>query len=111
VRVVDDQRGHPTLVDDLVTATMAALDAGAGGVLHLTNAGTTTRYRLAQEVAAMAGLDPGRVEPIATADYPTPARRPANSVLESVRIDELGIEPLPDYHASLEDAVRRLRSS
>lgn len=111
VRVVDDQHGHPTLVDDLAAGTLSALDAGATGLLHLTNSGVTTWFGLARDVAAMAGLDPDRIEPISTAEYPTPARRPANSVLESVRIAGLGIEPLPDYHDSLRAAVVRLRSS
>lgn len=111
VRVVDDQRGHPTLADDLAAGTLAALDAGATGLLHLTNDGVTSWCGLAREVAAMAGLDPARVEAITTAEYPTPARRPANSVLDSERLDELGVDRLPDYHASLQRAVERLRSS
>jgi dTDP-4-dehydrorhamnose reductase len=111
VRVVDDQRGHPTLVDDLARGTLAALEAGAAGVLHLTNSGVTTWCGLAREVAAMGGLDPDRVEAITTADFPTPARRPPNSVLESIRLQGLAIEPLPDYHESLRKAVERLRSS
>lgn len=111
VRVVDDQYGHPTLVNDLANGTLAAIDAGATGLLHLTNRGVTTWFGLARDVAAMAGLDPDRIEPISTADYPTPARRPANSVLDSVRLNDLAIEPLPDFHESLNAAVARLRSS
>jgi dTDP-4-dehydrorhamnose reductase len=110
VKVVDDQRGHPTFVDDLATGSLAALDAGATGVLHLTNAGTTTWYGLAREIAAAGGLDTDRVQPTTTAEFPTPAARPANSVLGSIRLEELGLDPLPDYHESLERAVSELRS-
>jgi len=110
VKVVDDQRGHPTFVDDLATGSLAALDAGATGVLHLTNAGTSTWYGLAREIAAAGGLDTDRVQPTTTAEFPTPAARPANSVLGSIRLEELGLDPLPDYHESLVRAVGELRS-
>ena len=111
VTVVDDQHGHPTLVGDLATATLAALDADASGILHLTNAGTTTWFDLAREVAAIADLDVDHVRPVSASEFSTDAARPANSVLESVRLDELGLDPLPDYHEPLEAAVARLRSS
>ncbi len=110
VQVVDDQRGHPTFVDDLVAATLDALEAGATGVLHLANQGTTTWYGLAREIADLAGLDAGRVQPVGTDAFPRPAPRPANSVLDSVRFDELELAPLPDYHESLDQAVAQLSS-
>ena len=110
VQVVDDQRGRPTFVDDLVAGTLDALEAGATGILHLANAGTTTWYDLAREIADLAGLDADRVQPATTDDFPWPARRPANSVLESVRLVELGLDPLPDYHESLDQTVAQLSS-
>jgi dTDP-4-dehydrorhamnose reductase len=108
VQVVDDQHGHPTFVDDLAAATLAAVDAGATGILHLTNQGTTTWFGLAREIAELAGLDAERVQPVSTEAFPRPAPRPANSVLDSMRLDELGLAPLPDYHASLPAAVAEL---
>lgn len=108
VRVVDDQVGRPTLVDDLATATMSAIDRGATGLLHLANQGEITWFGLAREVAEMAGLDPERVEPITTSEFPRPARRPANSVLDSERLDALGLDPLPHYRKALEQAVEHL---
>jgi dTDP-4-dehydrorhamnose reductase len=108
VRVVDDQVGRPTLVDDLATATMSAIDRGATGLLHLANQGEITWFGLAREVAEMAGLDPERVEPITTSEFPRPARRPANSVLDSERLDAVGLDPLPHYREALEQAVEQL---
>jgi dTDP-4-dehydrorhamnose reductase len=105
VRVVDDQRGRPTMVDDLARAVIAALSSRVRGVLHLTNAGETSWFGLAQEIATVAGLDPSRVVPCTTSDYPTAARRPANSVLDSERIGETGVDPLRPYSVALEDAV------
>ena len=108
VRVVDDQRGHPTLVEDLAVGTLRALEVGAAGIVHLTNQGVITWYELAREVAVLAGLPADRVSPTSTGEYPTIARRPANSVLESERLSELGIDPLPHFRPSLERAVRSL---
>jgi dTDP-4-dehydrorhamnose reductase len=111
VTVVADQHGRPTLVNDLVDGTLKALDAGASGILHMANTGETTWYELARTVASIAGLDPGRVSPCTTAEYPTEAARPENSVLDSERLKTLGLSPLPDFHGSLERAVVELRSS
>jgi len=111
VDVVDDQRGHPTLVSDLVTATLDSIDAGATGVLHLANGGVTTWYELARTIASIAGLDPGRVSPVPSAEYPTAAARPRNSVLDSENLREWGVAPLPDFLVTLEEAVSQLQSA
>ncbi len=109
VTVVDDQRGRPTLVNDLVTATLETIDAGVTGILHLTNGGVTTWYELARTIASIADLDPDRVKPCPSADYPTAAARPLNSVLDSERLGEWGVSALPNFRAALEEAVRELQ--
>jgi len=109
VRVVDDQQGCPTMADDLAPAAWAALQAGATGVLHLTNSGETTWFDFARAAVALAGLDPGRLVPCPTADYPTPARRPAYSVLGSERRRPLGLPELPPWQESLPAVVEGLR--
>ena len=60
LRVVDDQRGNPTVAADLARASYAALQAGAYGLLHLTNQGETTWYELARTSVGLADLDPSR---------------------------------------------------
>jgi dTDP-4-dehydrorhamnose reductase len=105
VRVVDDQYGRPTLVDDLAPAVIAAMTAGVAGVLHMTNSGEASRYSLAREIASFAGLDPSGVVPCASSENPAAALRPANSVLDSERIGESGVEPLPPYSEALAAAV------
>ena len=105
VKVVDDQWGCPTMVDDLAPAAWAALRAGVSGVLHLTNSGETTWFRFARAAVARAGLDPERIVPCTTADYPTPARRPAYSVLGSERRRPLGLADLPPWEESLPAVV------
>ena len=109
VRVVDDQWGCPTMVDDLAPASWAALQAGVNGVLHLTNFGETTWFRLARAAVALAGLDPGRIVPCTTTEYPTAARRPAYSVLGSERRGPLGLPGLPPWDQSLPAVVEGLR--
>lgn len=110
VHVVDDQWGCPTLVDDLAPATMACLQAGAAGILHLTNQGATTWFGLAREIAEVAGFDPNLVKPTTSAGMARPAPRPANSVLDSERIANLGVPLPPHYRVGLGSTVTALMS-
>jgi dTDP-4-dehydrorhamnose reductase len=109
VKVVDDQWGCPTMVDDLAPAAWDALQAGVSGLLHLTNSGATTWFRFARAAVARAGLRPERLVPCTTAEYPTPARRPAYSVLGSERRGPLGLPDLPPWEESLPAVVEGLR--
>ena len=96
LRIVDDQRGAPTAAADLARAAIAiavAIDEGATafGTFHFCGGGApTTWHRFAREIfriAAQRGLKvPRAVHPIATAEYPTPAARPRNSVLDCGKI-------------------------
>lgn len=104
VSVVNDQFGRPTLVDDLAPATLEAMDADLTGIVHLANVGATSWFELARQVANIAGLDSGRVHPCTTAEYPTLAPRPTNSVLDSERLTN----PMPRYEPSLTTAVHSL---
>jgi dTDP-4-dehydrorhamnose reductase len=94
LRIVADQHGCPTAAGDLATALqtivlkLTATTTPAYGTFHLCNAEPTTWYDFAAaifEEAAKAGARPPAVEPITTADYPTPARRAVNSVLDCSR--------------------------
>lgn len=113
LRVVADQRGTPTHAGDLaaaltrITGRFTAEPALPSGTWHCANAGEATWHALANEVFACAprhGLPvPRRVIPITTADYPTPARRPADSRLACGKImKDFGIS-LPPW----QDAVAR----
>jgi dTDP-4-dehydrorhamnose reductase len=108
VSVVADQHGHPTFADDLVAGTLAAMDTGAGGILHVTNEGVASWFDIAVEIARIAGLDESRVAPCGTEDYRTPARRPRNSVLDSERRGPLGLSPLRDFREPLAEAIAQL---
>lgn len=105
LRVVADQRGSPTAAADLADALMQIAvrlvdDAAAPtGIYHFSNTGPTNWAELAIEIFRQSGARGGpvaRIEPIATVDYPTPARRPTNSLLSHGAIGrDYGIVPRP----------------
>ena len=97
VRVVADQVGTPTSARPLAMALWQMAGAGVTGMHHWTDAGVASWYDFAvaiAEEAATLGLLPAGVSvtPIATADYPTPAHRPAYSVLDKSSLPA-GITP------------------
>ena len=115
--VVDDQHGSPTAAADLaaVLATIAmrlADDPEAPtGTYHFSNAGAVTWAGFATEIFAQASARGGPspvVVPISTAEYPTPATRPANSLLSHAAIErDYGIRPRP-WQAALSDILDEL---
>jgi dTDP-4-dehydrorhamnose reductase len=111
LRFVDDQHGSPTFAADLAAALVTLATDRRPGVYHVTNQGHTTWFGLVQAVLAAAGDDPGRVEPIATADLrpPRPAPRPANAVLDNAALRLAGMPLLPDWQDALERLVRYLQ--
>ncbi len=106
VRVVDDQQGCPTAAADIADVLLELAgrhlqgETLAWGTYHYCGVPATTWYDFAGVIFGLAereGLQvPATVAPILTSEYPTPAARPANSVLDCRRIDErLGIRPRP----------------
>ncbi|HYZ07085.1 MAG TPA: dTDP-4-dehydrorhamnose reductase [Pseudonocardiaceae bacterium] len=114
VTVVDDQRGSPTwtadLADGLVALALAA-DRVPPGVLHCVNSGATTWCGLARAVFAEIGADPQRVRPCTSADFPRPAPRPANSVLDTASWAAAGLPPLRPWRAALASAFTAQRAA
>ena len=107
LRVVDDQRGSPTWARALGEATLAAVSRGAfsttAPVYHLTGGGECTWFEFARKVFELAGLSVD-LTPIPTTAYPTPAKRPAYSVLCCDRAQrDLGVR-LPHWEESLRQA-------
>jgi dTDP-4-dehydrorhamnose reductase len=134
LRIVQDQFGAPTWSREVATTTVNILHHIAeqqksfdlsthSGTYHMTAAGVTTWYEFArailEEASAMtdapswlgpatAGLplNPVRIIPIATDQYPTPARRPAYSVLSNLLLRETFNIDMRDWRAQLHDAFR-----
>ncbi|WP_161915453.1 dTDP-4-dehydrorhamnose reductase [Methylosinus sp. C49] len=118
VGVVADQLGNPTSAIDIAEATLRIAkrlcEDGAPqlrGVFHITGAGDACWADVAEAIFARAethGRKPVRVRRIATADYPTPARRPANSRLDNTKLSQIYGVALPDWRPSLAACVDRL---
>jgi dTDP-4-dehydrorhamnose reductase len=119
LRVVADQIGSPTSAADIAAAIGAIVQQVAAGntgwgTYHFAGGGAVTWHGFAEAIFELAapwrGAAP-RVEAITTADYPTPARRPANSVLDCSKIAAaFGIVPRP-WRAALAEVIRELYES
>lgn len=116
--VVADQHGNPTSALDLADAVLTVasnLKANAApelrGVFHATGSGEASWADFAEAIFAVSAAQGGRsaaVKRITTAEYPTPARRPANSRLDCSRLAQHHGVRLPDWHGSTADVVSRL---
>lgn len=121
VRVVDDQRGSPTYAPHLVGAILDLARAiskpdakGPWGVYHAANSGTTTWRGFAEEVFTRSrelGGPAAEVEPIRSADYPTPAQRPVNSQLDCTKLEHTFGLRLPAWQDGVADCVERILES
>lgn len=112
LRFVDDQHGCPTFAADLAVAIRALATDRRPGIFHVTNQGHTTWFGLARAVLESVGMDPARVEAIATSDLqpPRPASRPANSMLDNAALRLSGCGLLPAWRDSLDHLVKELVS-
>lgn len=105
LNVVSDQIGRPTYAKDLAIATIKIINEVSGGkkisgVYHYANEGVTSWFEFAQQIKQNAGLS-CELHPIKTAQFPTPAKRPGYSVLDTLKIEtEINID-IPSWEASL----------
>ncbi len=111
IRVVNDQRGRPSYTRPIAEAVLECVKQEASGLYHLAPQGETTWFGFAKRIFE---LDPActgameRLVPITTAEFPTPAKRPAYSVLDGSKIqNDLGIV-LPHWEDSLAEALKSL---
>jgi dTDP-4-dehydrorhamnose reductase len=112
LRVVADQHGGPTAANDIAEAILTVASKihepgfAAWGTYHFAGAPATTWYDFAR--AILAGRNDTKITPIGTADYPTPARRPRNSVLDCSKIHaRFGIAQ-PDWRKSLDRVLSEI---
>ena len=117
--VVADQHGQPTWTADVSAQILALIEASAPpGVYHATSSGQTTWYGFAEEIFDLYNRDQGQDQdqspdtersvvspkPITTSDYPTPAKRPAYSVLGHDAWHAAGLAPIGDWKDALHRA-------
>lgn len=118
VRVVDDQRGCPTAARDIAEAVLgiaAALPAAPSdmfGIFHFCGGGETSWYGFAEQIFICARQHdlpvPDRLIPIATAAYPTPAQRPATSVLSCEKIARIYGLVAPPWQDSVARCINEI---
>jgi dTDP-4-dehydrorhamnose reductase len=102
LKVVNDQRGSPTSALALAPQLLALAATEAFGTYHATCRGETTWYEFAQHILGQAGVAVP-VAPCATAEYPLPARRPANSVLENRMLGLSGLDLMPSWQEAWQE--------
>ena len=119
IGVVGDQQGSPTSAFDIADGIVAIArnllakphDGSLRGLFHMAGTGVATWAEFASEIFALSarfGGPSAHVRTIATTDYPTPARRPANSRLDCAKLAGAHGVTLPPWRASLEPCVKRL---
>ncbi len=107
LRVVSDQIGCPTYAPYLARALVDLQAAGAAGIVHYCNVPATSWHGFAIAIVGALGLN-AEVEPIATADLPRPAVRPAYSVLDVARFESTTNRRVEEWTAGLDDYFERL---
>jgi dTDP-4-dehydrorhamnose reductase len=98
--VVNDQSGRPTYTPDLAAALWTLIGRDVTGVLHVTNGGATTWHGVAARIFASRRRS-SLLSAVTTADFPTPARRPAQSMLDTTKAESLGVV-LPPWDDALD---------
>lgn len=106
IKVVADQTGAPTWTADLATAIMKIIMQGADkpGIYHYSNKGSITWYEFAVAIREIAGKR-CRIQPIPSSGYPTPAKRPAFSLLNTGKIEATYAITIPEWRESLEKCI------
>jgi dTDP-4-dehydrorhamnose reductase len=111
IKAISDSYGTPTYAGDLAKRLRELAALNATGIFHVTNSGEgTTYFGFAEKVCELAGFDKGLVEPVSHTSLQRPAPRPVSSKLGSVRIEQLGLEPLQDWEDALAKFLREVKS-
>jgi dTDP-4-dehydrorhamnose reductase len=102
VRVVNDQTGSPTYAPDLSAAITRLIETDYYGVYHISNSGSCTWHAFASEAVRLKGVN-AKVMPISSAEFPTPTRRPAYSVLKNFCWEKTFGAPLRPWQDALKE--------
>ncbi|NWJ27270.1 dTDP-4-dehydrorhamnose reductase [Rhizobium sp. RM] len=121
INVVADQIGCPTCADDIAQAIIVIAkrlvedpSSDLRGVFHLSGSGETTWADFAKQIFAFSMAEGGKpmtVNEIKTAQYPTPAKRPANSRLDCSKLEKTYGIKLPDWQSSTQAVVTAIAQS
>lgn len=116
--VVSDQVGAPTFAGSIADATnqlveqifsQGQLSSGQSGVYHFSCGGQTSWFDFVNAIYAEHGIEHVSVKPVGTKDYPTPAKRPAFSVLDNKKLQDVFGVSLPQWRDALKECVQETR--
>lgn len=110
LKVVSDQFGAPTSAAALAAQIAKLIGSEAHGVYHASAEGHTTWYQAALQFLQLMEVK-AEIQPCASAEFPTAARRPANSILENLRLKTEGLHVMRDWKLDLAEFVRRHREN
>jgi len=108
IQVVNDQRGTPTWTEDLARQIKELIPTELYGTYHCTSQGSCTWYEFALEIFKQAGLNV-KVKPVSSKEFPRPAKRPKNSVLENYMLKLEGLDIMPPWEESLERFMKMVK--
>lgn len=109
LRVVNDQIGIPTSALDLAHILLGKLEfwTSTSGIYHFSNTGTASWFEFAAAILEYSGLNTA-ILPIKTAEYPTPAKRPAFSVLDTTKLSNALSITIPHWRKSLQHILSHI---
>ncbi len=105
LNVVDDQRGAPTFTQDLAVKLTELLALPHNGILHVTGGEVCSWYDFARAILATAEYNT-KLRPVSTVDLNRPARRPANSALNNLALESLGLNKIDSFRDTLDGMIR-----
>jgi len=106
LRIVDDQVGSPTFTEDVVHQLWTAIEDGCSGTYHCVNTGQASWHAFATRIVHRLGLNVPVIA-IHTVDYPSPARRPAYSVLADRKFELEQLNGMRPWEDALDDCLLR----
>lgn len=106
IRVVDDQHGCPTWSYRLAEQIQRIIETKTTGILHASGEGFCTWHELASRFLEAMNVQ-HRLSPCATLEYPTPAKRPMNSILENSRLASAGINIMKNWEEDIDEFVAK----
>ncbi|MBW2603306.1 MAG: dTDP-4-dehydrorhamnose reductase [Deltaproteobacteria bacterium] len=108
IKVVDDQFGSPTWTHRLALQIERLIETNCRGIFHATSEGYCTWYELAVYFLEKMAV-PHTIIPCTTKEYPTPAARPMNSILENREFKEKGMNIMADWKSDVDEFVLNFR--
>lgn len=110
ISVINDQIGSPTYARDLAKAILKIFksDTWVGGIYHYSNDGEISWYDFAEEIKLIKGYNT-KINPIPTSSYPTPAKRPKFSLLDTTKIQDTYNVDVPYWKDSLKEMINLLK--